>query len=85
MTNCHVFEKLKTGPVMPHIIITRNAITKAGKLPVALVILEEKFSNVAGNLFFVFIIIDLKEVFVDLPALKLSHLLSSYGPIYSNN
>ena len=70
---------------MPHIIITRNAITKAGKLPVALVILEEKFSNVAGHLFFVFIIIDLMEVFVYLLALKLIHLLSIYGPIYSNN
>lgn len=51
-------------------MIIRNAAIKAVELPVALVILPENFSNIPENLFFVFILANLKEVFVDLPALK---------------
>jgi hypothetical protein len=35
MTSCHVSEKLKRGPVIPQVRITRTAIKKAHGVPVA--------------------------------------------------
>ena len=60
ITNCQVLEKLKTGPVITHAMITANAIMKAVELPVALVTLAENFSNNTENLFLTFITMNLK-------------------------
>ena len=50
ITNCQVSEKLKTGPVMIHIIITRKAMIKAAVLPDAFVAIMDIFSNPDGFL-----------------------------------
>jgi len=50
ITNCHVSEKLKIGPVMPQIRITKKAIIKAQGVPVALVTIVEKLLKKFLNL-----------------------------------
>ena len=50
ITSCHVSEKLKIGPVMPHTTITTNASIKARGFPVARVImLEKRLKNFERN------------------------------------
>jgi hypothetical protein len=52
ITNCHVSEKLKRGPVTAQRMMTLTAIKKAVELPVALVIRFATCSNLAAKPFF---------------------------------
>jgi hypothetical protein len=45
ITNCHVSEKRKIGPVMAQITMTNKAMVKAVEVPTALVIADDIFSN----------------------------------------
>ena len=45
ITNCHVLEKLKIGPLTAHIMTIKKATTKARELPVNAVILLAKRSK----------------------------------------
>src|ERR1044072_1907248 len=54
MTNCHVSEKLKSGPLTIQITITSKASMKAVEVPVASVALREKRSSSWPSPFFFF-------------------------------
>jgi len=57
ITNCHVLEKLKIGPVIPHTRITRKAMIKAAGVPVAFVTMVENLLKVLRNVFLFFILL----------------------------
>src|SRR5436305_10254987 len=64
MTNCHVSEKRKTGPVMHQTKITSNAMMKAVDVPVALVALYENPSRISLSAFLFFLTIVLPPKFL---------------------